>query len=472
MKNAKFGWVKRACALLVLSAAAAATSPAQTFTTLVNFDGYNGFQPEFGSLIQGPDGNLYGTTPVGGANQYGTIFQLTPSGTVTTLYGFDFTDGYGPTGLVLAKDGEFYGTTTAGGLNGNGTFFRFSGGVLTVLYNLKVTDGADNYGSLIQGTDGSFYGITTNGGADGYGTAFKITLAKQTTFTTLHAFELTDGAFPFGGLVQGTDGNFYGTTFEGGADGFCDNGSNRGCGTIFRITPAGVLTTLHEFRINDGASPYAGLIQASDGNFYGTTANGGANGDYGTVFRMTPAGKLTTLYSFGSTGGNYPRGPLMQGTDGNFYGTTAGVFNVCGDSCGSVFEITPQGVMTPLHLFDYTDGAYSVAGLVQATNGTFYGTTSAGGADKAGTVFSEAVGLGPFVEMLPTSGSVGSRVWILGTNLTGTTSVTFNGTAAVFTIRSNTEIVATVPAGAITGPVEVVTPGGTLTSSVPFRVRP
>jgi len=475
MKSAAFGWTKRACAVLVIGAAAAVASPAQTFTTLLSFNGYDGFQPEFGALVQGPDGNLYGAALVGGEYDYGTIFKLTPSGTLITIHSFDLTDGYGPTGLVLARDGKFYGTTVMGGPAGNGTFFSIStGGVLTVLCKLTPTDGAQNYGSLIQGADGSFYGITTNSGANGYGTVFKVTVGTQVTFTTLHSFELTDGAFPFGGLVQGTDGNFYGTTSEGGADAFCDDGVSFGCGTIFKITPAGVLTTMHEFRIDDGAYPYAGLIQASDGNFYGTTANGGAYRDYGTVFKMTPGGKLTTLYSFGPTGGNYPRGALIQGTDGNFYGTTSGPspFSVCGDTCGSVFEITSQGVMTPLQLFDYANGAYSLAGLVQATNGTFYGTTSEGGSNESGTVFSEAVGLGPFVETVPVSGSAGTPVRILGTDLTGTTSVTFNGTAASFTVESPTTINVRVPAGATTGAIEVVTPGGTLTGNLLFRVTP
>ena len=470
----RLNWFKTTCAACLLWVITAIASPAQTFTTLVTFDGHNGFQPEFGSLVQGLDGNLYGAALVGGAYDYGTIFKLTPSGTLITIHSFNFTDGYGPIGLILARDGDFYGTTIEGGANGIGTFYRISpNGGLTVLYNLKPADGADDYGSLIQGTDGSFYGITTNGGGtNGYGTVFKITVGKRITFTTLHTFGLTDGAYPFGSLVEGTDGNFYGTTSEGGADGYCDDGVSVGCGTIFKITPAGALTTLHEFRIDDGAYPYSGLIQASDGNFYGTTANGGAYRDYGTVFKMTPGGELTTLYSFGPTGGNYPRGPLIEGSDGNFYGTTAGVFGACGDSCGSVFKITSQGVLTPLHLFDYTDGAYSLAGLVQATNGTFYGTTSAGGADQVGTVFSEAVGLGPFVESLPTLGNVGSTVRILGSDFTGATSVTFNGTAAKFTVDSPRLITASVPAGATTGAIQVTTPSGTLRSNVYFRVVP
>ena len=227
------------------------------------------------------------------------------------------------------------------------------------------------------------------------------------TFKTLHSFDVTDGQYPEAGLVQGTNGDFYGTTFEGGAN---------NDGTVFKITPSGTLTTLHSFDITDGATPVAALVQATDGHFYGTTYYGGANG-YGTLFKITPSGTLTTLHSF-----------------------------------------------------DNTDGGYPYAAVLQATNGKFYGTTFEGGANADGTVFSLSVGLGPFVETQPTSGKVGAAVKILGTNLTGATSVTFNGTAAKFTVVSKSEIKTTVPTGATTGPVEVTTPKGTLKSNLVFRV--
>ena len=184
------------------------------------------------------------------------------------------------------------------------------------------------------------------------------------TFTLLYSFDLTDGADPWAGLVQATDGNFYGTTYQGGAN---------GAGTVFKITAGGVLTTLHSFDGTDGADPFAGLVQATDGSFYGTTYYGGAGSGYGTVFKITAGGVLTRLHSFDSTDGANPHAELVQATDGNFYGTT---YNGGANAAGTVFKITAGGVLTTLHRFDFTDGAYPRARLVQATDGSFYGTTS------------------------------------------------------------------------------------------------
>jgi uncharacterized repeat protein (TIGR03803 family) len=316
-------------------------------------------------------------------------------------------------------------------------------------------------------------------GSVGCGTVFKI--AAGGTLTTLHSFTgPSDGSSPYAGLVQATDGNFYGTTYLGGAGSAC---GSVGCGTVFKITPAGTLTTLHSFDGTDGAYPAAGLVQATNGNFYGTTGSGGANGG-GTVFEISAAGILTMLYSFDcflGTQGCVPSGPLAQATDGNFYGmTTQGGDNRACDfiGCGTIFEITAGGTLTTLHTFEGTDGAFPAAGLVQATNGNFYGTTESGGSSSnclagCGTVFSLSVGLGAFVETIPSSGKVGRAVVILGNNLTGSTSVTFNGTPASFTVvPAGTAIKTTVPSGATTGPVQVVTPSGTLTSNLNFRVTP
>ena len=448
----------------------AIASPAQTFTTLVNFDGYNGAEPAYMSLVQGLDGSLYGTSATGGI-AIGTVFKITPSGTLTELYGFcvyqNCTDGYGPlAGLVQGLGGNFYGTTYHGGIpNFNaGTVFKITpSGELTTLHSFCAIagcpDGGFPRGQLVQTANGNLYGTNSN-------TVFRIN--RDDTLTTLHTFcthqGCPDGSLPYAGLVQATDGNFYGTTESGGA--------NTSWGTVFKVTPSGILTTLHSFNVTDGANPYAGLIQATDGNFYGTTYNGGF---YlaGTIFKITPAGTLTTIYNFcavtGCFDGGSPIAGLVQATDGNFYGTTAfGGAN--GD--GTVFKITPDGALTTLHTFDSTDGKIPEGGLVQATNGIFYGTTSYGGANGDGTVFSLDNGLGPFVEIRPTNGKVGSKVIVLGTDLAGTTSVTFNGTASNFTVVSQTEIKTSVPTGATTGRVKVVTPGGTLTSNVVFRVRP
>jgi uncharacterized repeat protein (TIGR03803 family) len=459
--------------------------PAQTFRTLHSFDYTDGRGPDAG-LVQATDGNLYGTTGAGGAGWLGgegTVFKITPSGTLTTLYSFCMQigcpDGEAPVaGLVQATDGNFYGTAScAGGIAlCDGTVFKITpAGTLTTLHSFGGTDGTSPFGGLVQATDGNLYGTTWVGGTYGVGTVFKITPGGM--FTTLLSFDGTDGSSPWAGLVQGTDGNLYGTTWEGGT---------YVGGTVFKITPGGMLTTLHSFDGTDGWDPKAGLVQATDGNLYGTTISGGGNvcdlyGSLvlcGAVFKITPGGMLTTLHSFDGTDGWEPIAGVVQATDGNFYGTTPfGGANSCESSeyivgCGTVFKIIPSGMLTTLHSFDGTDGWEPIAGLVQATDGNFYGTTCSGGANGYGTVFSMSVGLPPFVETQPTSGKVGAAVEILGSDLTDATSVTFNGTAAPFKVVSSSQITTDVPAGATTGKVQVVTPSGTLLSNVPFRVLP
>ena len=485
----KFNWEKRAYALFLLCATTAialhaqTSTSAQTFATLHSFDFTDGSQP-YAGLVQATDGNLYGTTPYGGAKFAGTVFKTTPSGTLTTLHSFDGKDGYAPYAApVQATDGNFYGTTPFGGATNGGTVFKITpSGTLTTLYSFcsqsGCTDGQHPFAGLVQTTDGNLYGTTLNGGADeaacfdGCGTLFKIT--PSGTLTTLYSFcsqsDCRDGNYPDAGLIQGSDGDLYGTTLEG-ADGL---------GTVFKITPSGRLTTLYRFCSQhdciDGAYPQAALVQATDGSFYGITLEGGANG-YGTVFKIAPCGTLTTLYSFcslsGCTDGEYPYDRLVQATDGNFYGTASGGG---ADGYGTVFRITRNGGLTTLYSFcpetGCAEGEVPYAALLQDTNGMFYGTTSRGGANSDGTVFSLSVGLGPFVETQTTSGKAGSVVKILGTHLTGATKVMFNGTAAVFKVVSSSLITTTVPRDATSGKVRVTTPHGTLSSNVPFRVRP
>jgi uncharacterized repeat protein (TIGR03803 family) len=271
----------------------------------------------------------------------------------------------------------------------------------TTLYSFcshtNCTGGSYPYAGLIQATDGNFYGTTLAGAninpdcVQGCGTVFKVTPAG--VLTMLYSFcsqtNCTDGAAPYAGLIQATDGNFYGTTSGGGAN--FTGCQSAGCGTVFKITPSGALTTLYSFcsqtNCTDGADPYAGLIQATDGNFYGTTWKGGAN-NKGTVFEITPTGVLTPLYSFCSqkycTDGSYPQAGLIQATDGNFYGTTSyGEAN----GGGTVFEIIAGDTLYTLTDLDGTDG-YPYAGLIQATDGNFYGTTSYGTEPTGGARFS------------------------------------------------------------------------------------
>jgi uncharacterized repeat protein (TIGR03803 family) len=477
-------WAARAGVLFLLGAATAIDLPAQTFTTLFSFDNTHGANPEAG-LVQALNGNFYGTTYNGGVRGYGTVFQITPSGTLTMLHSFcpqtKCKDGVNPVGgLVQTTNGDFYGTTNGGGANGSyGTVFQITpSGTLTTLYSFCAqsgcTDGEYPYAGLIQAANGNFYGTTAGGGVHGdNGTVFQIT--PSGTLTTLYSFcarpNCADGQLPKAGLVQATNGNFYGTTKNGGANG--DSGS------VFEITPSGTLTTLYSFcavincTAGAGANPYAGLVEAANGDFYGTTAGGGVQSDYGTVFQITPSGTLTTLLSFDGTDGAYPYAGLVQATDGNFYGTTQfGGAN----AKGTVFQITPSGTLTTLYSFcaqtGCTDGEGPNAVLIQATDGDFYGTTEYGGTNNAGVVFSLSVGLGPFIETTTTAGQAGAAVEILGTDLTGATSVAFNGTAAVFKVAASSLIKTIVPAGATSGTVQVVTPGGTLSSSQPFQVLP
>ncbi len=377
----------------------AIASPAQTLTTLYSFSGStDGGRPQAG-LVQGTDGNFYGTTG-------STIFEITPGGTLTTLH--TFSENETPMGnLIQGSDRKFYGTTYYGGTNncpassGNGCGTIYSvvpGGSLVTLYNFcsqpNCADGAGPSAGLVQGADGNFYGTTTDYAfADGCpgspcGTVFKIT--PTGTLTTLYTFFGTSGYGPNSALVQGTDGNFYGTTALGGSFN-CGTGSASSCGTIFKITPQGTLTILYSFceqtGCPDGHDP-VGLVQGSDGNFYGTTST--AQFNLGTVFKITPSGTLTTLHTFDETDGEVPStGPIIQGTDGNFYGTTYGGGPNGG---GAIFKMTPAGALITLYSFDGTDGG-SPNGLVQVTNGSFYGTTEFGGTNNDGTVFSFSIGL-------------------------------------------------------------------------------
>jgi len=464
----------------MLYAMTAIALPAQTFTTLLSFNGTDGADPQGAALIQTIDGDLYGTTSNGGANQQGTIFKIAPDGTLTTLYSFcsqsGCSDGANPFATLLqGADGDFYGTTYEGGAAGYGTVFKITpSGTLTTLYSFcslsDCTDGANPQSGLVQANNGDLYGTTAEGGTPGTGgTVFKIT--PSGTLTTLYLF-CTQSGCPDGygptGLVQTADGDLYGTAGGGGANDY-------DAGTVFKITPSGTLTTLYTFCTQsgcvDGKGPVGGLILAANGDFYGTTEQGGANG-LGTVFKITPGGALTTLYSFcaqsGCPDGAQPVTALVQATNGDFYGTTSDGIDY---KTGTIFEITSGGALTTLYSFHHSNG-YDPGTLMQATNGTFYGTTTYSGASNDGILFSLSVGLGPFVETQTTFGKVGEAVKILGTDLTGATSVSFNGTAAAFTVVGPSLIVATVPAGATSGRVQVGLPGGTLVSNEPFQVLP
>jgi uncharacterized repeat protein (TIGR03803 family) len=307
-------------------------------TTLVSFSGTDGSHP-VAALALGSDVNFYGTTEDGGTNRNnGTVFQMSPAGALTTLFCFDGTNGSNPSaGLVQGSNGNFYGTTFLGGAHGLGTVFEITyAGALTTLVSFNRANGAYPFAGLALGTNGDFYGTTSRGGSGDDGTVFQMTTAGA--LTTLVSFSGANGSYPFAALVQGTNGVFYGTTVEGGES---------GDGTIFKMTSAGALTTLISFSGPNGTYCVGGLAQGSDGNFYGTTEGGGAGGG-GSVFKMTPAGTLTKLVSFNGADGVGPVAGLVQGNDGNFYGTTEyGGTN----SVGTVFQMTPAGALTTLVAF-------------------------------------------------------------------------------------------------------------------------
>jgi uncharacterized repeat protein (TIGR03803 family) len=453
----------RALTAALITAMTGIAAHAQTFITLVNLNSTTGGFPEYETLVQGIDGNLYGTTSAVGPSDLGTVFVVTSQGQLKNLHKFDGTDGSNPVaGLMVAPNGTLYGTTQSGGTSGDGTIFKITpSGTITSLHSFDGTDGANPYDGLVQATNGMLYGTTQSGGATGVGAIFEIT--PSGTLTSLQSFSGTDGAAPYAGLVQAASGLLYGTTSYGTA---------YEQGTVYSMSLSGTLKTLCAFDHSNGSEPIGGLVQGTDGNFYGTT-NVGEAYDHGIVFKITPTGTLTTLHSFGGSDGAQPEGTLVQGTDGNFYGTTAeGGANCAPYGCGTIFQITPTGTLTTLHSFSGPDGSEPLGGLVQGTDGNFYGVTWIGGSANAGTIFSLSMGLGPFVKTLPAFGRVGSTITILGTDMTGASSVTFNGTAATFTILSPTDIRVAVPSGATGGTVEVVTPGGTLSSNVPFQVLP
>ena len=374
---------------------------AQKQTILYSFTGANGdgAHPDAG-LVFDWQGNLYGTTYLGGVSGRGTVFKVTSKGVETVPHSFTGgADGATPFGgLVNSGHGNLYGTTAFGGGTGCGGFgcgtvFQITPqGKEIVLYSFTGAngDGAFPDAGLVSDFQGNLYGTTASGGdagcgGSGCGTVFKMT--PQGKETVLYSFTGAngDGANPVADLVFDWQGNLYGTTETGGGAG-C-NGI--GCGTVFKVTPKGTETVLHNFTGGaDGATPFAGLVLDWQGNLYGTTEFGGASG-FGTVFKVTAKGTETVLHSFTGVNGDgiYPIGGLVLDLQGNLYGTTetGGAFGY-----GTVFKIAPNGTETVLYSFNLAngDGAYPAAArLLFDLQGNLYGTTEYGGASGSGTVF-------------------------------------------------------------------------------------
>jgi uncharacterized repeat protein (TIGR03803 family) len=374
-----YGSVTSAVAVLNLTGVTTAGVALETlYSFALNSIGYFGVS----GLIQASNGKFYGTASLGGSSLSGTVFQMDTNGVVTLVYAFPNTDGIAPAGaspyaaLVQGTNGLLYGTAAFGGPSGVGTVFRMTtNGTGVDAWPLgSVSGGYVPFAGLVQGLDGNFYGTADTDGANGFGTVFKLTPGG--VLTGIHTFNNADGAYPNVTLMQGRDGNFYGATYGGGTNG--------GFGTLFKITPAGIFTSLFSFANTNGTTLVSALVQDFAGNFYGTTYAGGAYGA-GTVFKLSADGIFTSLYSFtGGDDGNNCSGGLLLASDGNLYGATqfGGVYGF-----GTVFRISLDGTLATLVQFDGYQGANPAGTLIQGTDGKLYGMTVNGGANGWGAIF-------------------------------------------------------------------------------------
>ena len=484
----------RTIPLVLLVLGLAVCAQAQTLNYFADLTAGDGWEP-YASVVQAPDGNFYGSGTGGIYGGGGNMFRMTPSGKITSMYKFcslpDCADGGAmQSAPVVGSDGNLYGVTTVGGVSAvtgesGGTVFQMTlNGKYSVVYSFcslsNCADGATPNG-IILGGDGNFYGTTVYGGVGdgGPGVIFKVT--PTGTYTRLHAFcaetNCADGDKPFFPPIQGNDGSFYGVTGSGGT---------LGGGVFYKVTASGEYSVIYNFCNDqnssclDGGYPYA-VAKDDDGNFVGT-AIGGTRG-YGVVFKITPAGDYTVLHNFAPDGDlGYPGTPLTLGSDGHLYGTLigsgSGTWGPFGR--GGIYEVSSKGGFKMLYAFCpscNSSGFSPLDPVFQGTDGNFYGTTAFGGkggwhgeAYGFGTVFQFSNNLNPFVQTVPAAGKAGKSVLVLGNGLTATSSVTFNGVPAEFTVESDTYIKAMIPAGATTGTVSVVTPSGTLNGNPQFIV--
>ena len=455
MKNFKLFHYFGIVALVAMSALA----HAQTYSELYNFDCVkNGCNPNQPALFaQGQDGNLYGTMPTQIFGN-GTVVTYAPSGTLSTVFNFGPTNYSPQSGLSLGFDGNLYGAAETGGPAHNGTVFKVAGGVMTTLYTFtNGTDGAYPWAPPIQAPDGNIYGVTSNGTTPGI--AYRITAAG--VFSVIANLP-SETVAP---LILGTDGKLYGTTQSGGT-------FNRG--TVFQLTTAGKLKILYNFdAVANGGIPIGPLLQAIDGKFYGTTTDGGTFGQ-GVVYSVTTGGVYKVLHNFqAATEGNTSTSGLVQGSNKFLYGVmSAGG----GNGLGTLYKVNTTGtIFTVLHNFDKASGAVPFATPTLHTSGTIYGVTQTGGPTNStyGVVYSFDDGLKPFASLVVIwSGKVGKSVGILGQGFSTATGVKFGTGLASFTVVSDTYMTATVAAGATTGNVTVLEPGGNLVTPQVFKVTP
>jgi uncharacterized repeat protein (TIGR03803 family) len=429
----------------------------------------DGSAPE-GSLVQASDGNFYGTTIFGTVLSHGgTVFKISPGGQFTSLRKFvadangHFSDGDFPVGeLVEGNDGFLYGSTRMGGAHDAGVIFKISkSGGFRVLHSFcsaaQCADGA-NPTPLVLGNDGNFYGGTTSGAASNNGSIFRITPGGS--FVTLHALNSTsDGGPPNQALVQASDGNFY------GVGGISPTGV---IGSLFRVTPSGQFTDIHNMGSPPDADPNARLIQASNGLLYGATL-------YGEVFQMSLSGSFQIVVP-----GNFDTilGGVTQASDGNLWGTHSGrgVFQ----NADALFADTLGGSNLLNVSFDCLINGGDPQGVIQGADGKLYGVATLCGVDSqhhaaGGTVFTVDAGLAApqavIAAFIPVRGNVGSSVTIRGDHFVGASAVAFNGVQASFKVLNTKVIRATVPAGATTGPITVTNAGGTTVTKHSFSVE-
>jgi uncharacterized repeat protein (TIGR03803 family) len=443
-----FAWF----AIALVLGFASSNATAQTYTDLHDFNcNTDGCSARFPNLLaQGRDGNLYGTLPEGGAcTSCGTVFRVTPSGVFTVFYNFDRTTGAQPySGLTLGLDGNFYGTTIGGGANGYGTAFRISStGALTTLHDFSFSEGEPLVPPILA-HDGNYYAVT-DGETQVSGIAYRI--SANGVFKALG----TIPQFAWSPLMHASDGYFYGSL----------EGDGVGYGSIFKMSKMGAMTTIYSF---DGTQkcPLGRLVQDSKGYLYGTTM-----GNIGTIFKLTTKGVLTVLHDFDGITGNAPMGGLVLASDGNFYG---GTWTGGSQDEGVLFQLASANNIYTM-LYDAgsgTGGEWFFSTPVQHTNGTIYGLAYSGGAYGGGVFYSLDVGLPPFVALMTTSGTPGQTVQILGQGFNTASSVMFGSGSANFTVASDTYMTAVVPAQGTQGYVSVTTASSTLTSNKKFKVVP
>jgi uncharacterized repeat protein (TIGR03803 family) len=340
--------------------------------------GFDGTTP-FASLVQARNGFLYGTALNGGVVGAGTIFRVNTNGSVTSIYAFSGgDDGAGPfAGLVQGQgtDANLYGVASSGGANAVGTLFKLApNNTVSTLYAFTGgDDGSGPEGTLVFGRDGNLYGTASTGGSYNAGSIFVSDTSGN--LSSIYSFTgADDGAFPLSGLTLGSDGNFYGTTYQGGIFDY---------GTVFQVDTNGNLTTLYSFSGNDGAFPAASVTEGLDGRFYGTAFEGGA-GQFGVVFAVSTNGDFTNLFSFDYNDGALIGAGLTPARNGAFFGA---VQNGGPAGAGGIYKITPDGVWSPVIWFDGDNGGFPQSAPTLATDGFYYGVTYDGGTNNEGVAY-------------------------------------------------------------------------------------